>query len=102
MQGSDAAVLAAAVWNAVTFAVYGADKRRARQGRRRVPERTLLLLAALGGSLGALLGMRVFRHKTRKTKFRVLIPLFLTLHLAIVFLAIVLWILYGDFGSLFV
>ena len=60
---------ALAVWliaiNLVTFAVYGADKRRARRGAWRVPEKTLFLLPLLGGSVGALLGMRVFRHKTK-------------------------------------
>ena len=60
---------ALAVWliaiNLVTFAVYGADKRRARRGAWRVPEKTLFLLPLLGGSVGALLGMRGFRHKTK-------------------------------------
>ena len=51
--------------NLVTFWVYGADKRRARRGRWRVPEKTLFLLPLLGGSIGALAGMRVFHHKTR-------------------------------------
>ena len=54
-----------AVINLATFIVYGADKRRARKGKWRVPERTLFLLPLLGGSVGALLGMRVFHHKTR-------------------------------------
>ena len=49
--------------NLVTFWVYGADKRRARRGRGRVPEKTLFLLPLLGGSIGALAGMRVFHHK---------------------------------------
>lgn len=64
---------ALAVWliaiNLVTFAVYGADKRRARRGAWRVPEKTLFLLSLLGGSVGALLGMRVFRHKTKHWYF---------------------------------
>ncbi len=64
---------ALAVWliaiNLVTFAVYGADKRRARRGAWRVPEKTLFLLPLLGGSVGALLGMRVFRHKTKHWYF---------------------------------
>ena len=54
-----------AVINLLTFIVYGADKRRARKGKWRVPEKTLFLLPLLGGSVGALLGMRVFHHKTK-------------------------------------
>ena len=75
--------------NAITFAVYGADKRRARKDRWRVPERTLFLLAVLGGSLGALLGMHVFHHKTKHWYFRVFIPLILLLQIAI---PVALWL----------
>ena len=60
--------------NVVSFLVYGGDKLSARRGGRRVPERTLLLLALFGGSLGALLAMRLFRHKTRHWYFRFGIP----------------------------
>ena len=61
--------------NFITFFVYGADKRRARiPGARRVPEKTLFALALLLGSAGALLGMRVFHHKTRHWYFRLGIP----------------------------
>ena len=88
-------LLFAVVMNVVTFLVYGADKRFARQHRRRVPESALLLLAALGGSPGALLGMTVFHHKTRKPIFRVLIPLFLLYHGAIA-----MWFIWQD-GVLF-
>ncbi|MFO1076742.1 MAG: DUF1294 domain-containing protein [Planctomycetota bacterium] len=56
--------------NVVTFAVYGVDKRQSRvEGRRRVPERTLLWLLFLGGIAGAWAAMRLFRHKTRKQPF---------------------------------
>ena len=51
--------------NLVTFTVYGVDKAKARRGAWRVPEKTLFLLPLLGGSVGALLGMLVFRHKTK-------------------------------------
>jgi uncharacterized membrane protein YsdA (DUF1294 family) len=60
-----------AVLSVVTFLVFGWDKRKARNGRWRTPEATLLLLAWLGGFVGAWWGMKVFRHKTRKTSFRV-------------------------------
>jgi uncharacterized membrane protein YsdA (DUF1294 family) len=54
----------------VTFLVWGYDKAIAGSGRLRVPERVLLALTFAGGTLGALLGMRVFRHKTIKASFR--------------------------------
>ena len=55
--------------NIAAFIVYGADKSYAKKGARRIPEKTLLLWAFLGGSIGALLGMKVFHHKTLKPKF---------------------------------
>lgn len=72
--------------NAAAFLAYGIDKLRARRSRRRIPERTLLLLAAAGGSAGAWLGMRVWRHKTRHRKFRYGVPLLLALHIALALL----------------
>ena len=69
--------------NLIAFALYGIDKRRAKQGAWRISEYTLLLIALLGGSLGALLGMRYFRHKTRHRKFRYVIPLILLLQLGL-------------------
>lgn len=69
--------------NLLAFALYGVDKVKAKKGAWRIPEATLLLVAFLGGSVGALLGMEVFRHKTRHLKFRILVPLFLILHIAL-------------------
>ena len=84
---------ALAVWliaiNLVTFAVYGADKRRARRGAWRVPEKTLFLLPLLGGSVGALLGMQVFRHKTKHWYFVWGVPAILLAQLALA-----AWLLY--------
>jgi uncharacterized membrane protein YsdA (DUF1294 family) len=70
--------------NVLTFAVYGVDKWKARQGRWRVPEATLLGLAALGGSAGAWVAMQLFRHKTKKNKFRYGVPIMFVLQLAAV------------------
>ena len=67
------------VMSLVAFAAYGLDKRKAARESWRTPERTLLLLAFLGGGFGALIGMRVFHHKTRKPKLQILVPLFLVL-----------------------
>lgn len=69
--------------NLLTFVIYGIDKYKARHNHWRVREATLLLLAALGGSIGALLAMRVFRHKTQHKKFRYGVPAILLVQLAI-------------------
>lgn len=68
--------------NLTAFLVFGFDKLRAKRGGRRVPERTLFLLAGLLGSVGAWLGMQVFRHKTRHTSFVVGVPAILAAQLA--------------------
>ncbi len=70
--------------NVLTFFVYGLDKHKARKGRWRIPEATLLMLAALGGSIGAYAGMKIFRHKTKKPKFYVGVPAILGLQAGIV------------------
>lgn len=65
--------------NVIAFAAYGIDKWKARHGKWRISEMTLILLAFLGGALGALLGMNVFRHKMQHWKFKILVPLALLL-----------------------
>ncbi len=60
-----------AVVNLISFAAFGWDKQKARWGGRRIPEKTLLSLAVFGGSVGAWIGMKVFRHKIRKAEFKV-------------------------------
>ena len=72
----------------MTFLVFGLDKWKARrkvrnEAVRRVPEKTLFLLSILGGSVGALLGMRVFHHKTKHWYFRYGLPALLVLQLAL-------------------
>ena len=69
--------------NLVAFTVYGVDKAKARRGAWRVPEKTLFLLPLLGGSVGALLGMLVFRHKTKHWYFVWGIPLILLAQIAL-------------------
>ena len=69
------------VVNIAAFAVYGWDKMCAKRGMWRVPEKILLLLAFLGGSVGAMVGMTIFRHKTLHLKFRYVVPLILILQL---------------------
>ena len=69
--------------NLVTFTVYGVDKAKARRGAWRVPEKRLFLLPLLGGSVGALLGMLVFRHKTKHWYFVWGIPLILLAQIAL-------------------
>ena len=70
-----AAICVLLVWNLVVFIFYGADKRKAQKGRWRISEGTLIVCAFLLGGIGALLGMSIFRHKTRRWKFRILVPL---------------------------
>lgn len=67
--------------NAAGFAVMLADKLKAKRGAWRIPERTLMAIAAIGGSIGSLLGMYAFRHKTKHLKFTVGIPVILTLQI---------------------
>lgn len=85
--------------NVFTFLLYGIDKLLAKKHWRRISERTLIMWALLGGSVGASFGMEMFRHKTKHNKFRIGLPLILLFHIII---AIVLF-LYGDdiYGKLF-
>ena len=62
----------------ITFITYGIDKRKARKSHWRIPESTLILLALLGGSIGAWLGMKAWRHKTQHAKFYISIPLIIS------------------------
>ena len=73
------------VINILTFAVYGIDKWKARQGNWRISEATLLMLAVIGGTIGALLGMQVWRHKTMHKKFKYGLPLILLAQIALIY-----------------
>lgn len=69
--------------NAAGLVLMLADKHKAKKNLWRIPERTLLLVAALGGSLGVLLGMRLFRHKTLHLRFSLGVPALLVLQLTL-------------------
>ena len=73
------------ILNFVTMLVYGIDKFKAKKGKWRIPESTLLLLAVLGGSIGAWLGMRVWCHKTQHKKFKYGVPVIFILQVALCF-----------------
>ncbi len=75
--------------NLIAFALFGIDKRRAKRGKWRIPEGTLILCAVLGGGIGALAGMLVFRHKTRKPRFTVGVPVIMGMQLILALL--LLW-----------
>ena len=62
------------VINILTFLIFGIDKWKARRGKWRIPEGTLIWMSIIGGSIGALLGMYLFHHKTQKRKFSLGIP----------------------------
>lgn len=70
--------------NILTFLVYGIDKWKARNGKWRISEATLLLLAVIGGSIGAWAGMSVWHHKTLHKKFRYGVPLILIIQVALI------------------
>ena len=77
-----------AILNLASFAIMAVDKGKAKHGAWRIPEKTLLVLAAAGGSPGVWLGMYVFHHKTKKRKFTLGVPVILCLQgLALLLLA---------------
>lgn len=67
--------------NVIAFALMGADKSKAKKGAWRVPEKTLFLSAIIGGSIGAIAGMQVFRHKTKHWYFKYGMPAILILQI---------------------
>ena len=69
--------------NAVAFIVYGIDKYKAKKAKWRISEATLLLLAVVGGSIGAWMGMKVWHHKTMHKKFKYGIPAILMIQIAL-------------------
>ena len=67
--------------NLITFLLFGIDKYKAKKGLWRIPEKVLFLFAILGGSVGALIGMEVFRHKTKHKSFTIGIPAILIIQI---------------------
>ncbi len=74
------------VINLITFLSMYIDKRKAKYGKWRIPEQTLLILAIIGGSIGGIVGMYTFRHKTKKLRFTIIFPLILILQVVFVFM----------------
>ncbi|MDR0890092.1 MAG: DUF1294 domain-containing protein [Oscillospiraceae bacterium] len=74
--------------SAISFLIMFIDKQRARKGKRRISERMLLGIAALGGCFGGYLAMQIFHHKTRRTGFAVGLPVMMFVHLIIFILLI--------------
>ena len=70
--------------NTLTFLLYGIDKYKAKKGRWRISEATLLTMAAIGGSIGAWAGMRTWHHKTMHKKFKYGTPLIIIMQIALV------------------
>ena len=69
--------------NAIGFLIMHMDKQKAKKKQWRIPERSIMTIAASGGSLGVLLGMLIFRHKTNHLRFLIGVPLFLLVYICI-------------------
>ena len=83
------------VWSILAFALMGIDKWRAASRGWRLPEKTLFITAALGGSLGAILGMQLFRHKTQHWSFKLGMPAILAVQILLA-LAVSWWTVFGG------
>lgn len=77
------------VINLIAFVLYGIDKKRAIRNEHRIRESVLLWIARLGGAIGSWLGIKAFHHKTKHTKFRVIVPLWIVIWIAAIVLAII-------------
>ena len=79
------AALILLIWNIAVMLIYGLDKLKAKKGAWRIPEKTLLLLALLLGAPGALIGMELFRHKTKHRLFTIGVPVCFLLNVLTVY-----------------
>ncbi|MCR5734011.1 MAG: DUF1294 domain-containing protein [Lachnospiraceae bacterium] len=84
MQALKILLIYLSIINLIAFIAFGIDKRKARRGAFRISEGSLFTLAIFGGSLGSLLGMFIFRHKTLKPKFTIGMPVIFTIQLIII------------------
>ena len=80
------AIILIILWNIITFAIYAVDKSKAKKNKWRISEATLIGIAFVMGALGAFLGMRILRHKTKHLKFQILVPVALLLNVGAVVL----------------
>ncbi|MBR3587988.1 MAG: DUF1294 domain-containing protein [Clostridia bacterium] len=78
-------IIYVALISIITFAVFGIDKLKAVKDKRRTPEKVLFLLSIIGGSVGAILGMYTFRHKTKKPAFKFGIPAILIVQIVLLY-----------------
>lgn len=85
---SKVAIYYLAAINVIAFILYGLDKLWAKKGRWRVPERSLILIAAAGGSIGAIAAMKVWHHKTKHNKFRLGLPAILLAQIALIYFTV--------------
>lgn len=80
------------VWNLIVLLLYGIDKWKSKKGKWRISEKTLLFTAFFMGGIGAFFGMIIYRHKTKHWKFKILVPLFAILNIAVVIGVYILWL----------
>ncbi len=78
-------ILSMILWNIITFIIYGVDKRNAIYGKQRISEKALFICAFMMGGMGALFGMRFFRHKTKHLSFKICLPLAVIVNIAVLF-----------------
>lgn len=83
------------VLNVLAFVLFGVDKAKAKAGAWRISESALILSAFFGGSLGALIGMHVFHHKTNKTEFKLGVPVLLMFHVGLI---VMFWLIHSVWG----
>jgi uncharacterized membrane protein YsdA (DUF1294 family) len=82
----------ALIINAIAYLLFGFDKRAAERGNSRIPEKTLLMVSALGGSVGAVMAQRQFRHKTQKQPFKALLYGIISAQIALFATCVYAWL----------